>query len=217
MSAITANANTRHTLRVSALAFSRGQRKLFRDMHWEMAAGEALLLRGANGSGKTSLIRVLAGLSAPDDGDVFWNDTPWHGFAAERRETALYQGHTNALKGDLTAAENLAELLAFDGVVCEGAIHATALDRAGLVNRHHVLARRLSQGQQRRVGLARLALSHKPLWLLDEPTNALDAEGVALFETLVVHHLAQGGLAVIATHLPMALGPNVRELAIGGA
>ncbi len=204
-----------HRLSVAGLSFSRGRRKLFTDLSWQLDAGEALILRGANGSGKTSLLRVLSGLTAADSGEVKWNDRSWAPLSSAQRATMLYLGHVNAIKDELSAAENLAEALAFDGLQIDAAMQRDALRRVGLADRLDLQARRLSQGQKRRIGLARLALSSKPLWLLDEPTNALDSEGVEIFVELVGKHLEQGGLACIATHLPLALAGKVRELALG--
>jgi heme exporter protein A len=205
------NAGPKNELKAHNLSLTRGPRLLFQGLSFEVKAGEALVLRGANGSGKTSLLRVLAGLTAPDGGRATWGGAP------VPRGIAIYQGHANALKDDFTAAENLADALAFDGVVASNDDQAAALARVGLAERHHVLARRLSQGQKRRIGLARLLLANKLLWLLDEPTNALDAEGVALFEGIVNTHLARGGMACIATHLPLAFGNAGRDLKLGAA
>jgi heme exporter protein A len=205
----------KNELKAYNLSLTRGPRLLFQNLSFDVKAGEALVLRGANGSGKTSLLRVLAGLTKPDGGHSTWGAEPIP------RGVAIYQGHANALKDDFTVAENLADALAFDGVVTGNDDRTQALEKAGLAGRHHVLARRLSQGQKRRVGLARLLLANtsfnKPLWLLDEPTNALDAEGVALFEGIVNTHLAQGGMACVATHLPLAFGTAGRDLMLGEA
>lgn len=204
-------------LSAHALGLSRGPRRLFADLDWSLDAGQAMVLRGANGSGKTTLLRVLAGLTAADAGEVRWNGRRWTPLCAGQRAVSVYLGHANALKDELTAAENLAVALAFDGVEPAGGAKSAALDAAGLAGRHHLQARRLSQGQKRRVGLARLSLSDKPLWLLDEPTNALDADGVNFFVKLLERHLQAGGLACIATHLPLDIAAEVRELQMGGA
>lgn len=204
-----------HRLSVARLSLSRGPRRLFADLSWQLNAGEALVLRGANGSGKTSLLRVLSGLTAADSGEVRWDDVRWAPLSASQRTNALYLGHVNAIKDELSVAENLAEAMAFDGMDADASVQHEALRRVGLADRADLLARRLSQGQKRRIGLARLALSSKPLWLLDEPTNALDAEGVSTFAVLVGEHLQRGGLACIATHLPLELGNAVRELKLG--
>jgi heme exporter protein A len=203
-------------LSVAGLSLARGPRRLFSDLSWQLQSGEAMILRGANGSGKTSLLRVLAGLTAADVGEVRWDDASWSPLCPAQRTAILYLGHINALKDELSAEENLAEALAFDGVMVDEVAQRSALDRVGLAGRHELPARRLSQGQKRRVGLARLALASKPLWLLDEPTNALDAEGVSLFAALVDEHLKRGGLACIATHLELPLGGASRELILAG-
>ena len=200
------------SLRAKNLTLTRGGRPLFANLELSIASGEALILRGANGSGKTSLLRVLAGLTSADEGVISWGDSVWESAPAEQRAALLYLGHANALKDELTTAENLADGLEFDGVTASASDQQPALERVGLATRCELQARRLSQGQKRRIGLARLLLAKKPVWLLDEPTNALDAEGVALFTDIVDEHLARGGMACIATHLTMQIHAPVREL-----
>ncbi|MBL8513250.1 MAG: cytochrome c biogenesis heme-transporting ATPase CcmA [Betaproteobacteria bacterium] len=190
-------------LKAERLGVARGPRQLFADLSFEIASGEILVLRGANGSGKTTLLRIVAGLTLPDQGGVQWGGRAWRQKDAERRAVCLYLGHAHALKDELSAMDNLRFALALDGIEAGGEACAHALDACGLEGRHHVEVRRLSQGQKRRVGLARLALSDKPLWLLDEPTNALDAEGIERFCALILEHTAKGGIAAVATHLPM--------------
>ena len=200
------------SLRAKNLTLTRGGRPLFANLELSIASGEALILRGANGSGKTSLLRVLAGLTSADEGVISWGDSVGESAPAEQRAALLYLGHANALKDELTTAENLADGLEFDGVTASASDQQPALERVGLATRCELQARRLSQGQKRRIGLARLLLAKKPVWLLDEPTNALDAEGVALFTDIVDEHLARGGMACIATHLTMQIHAPVREL-----
>ena len=204
------------TLSVTGLSLSRGSRPLFSGLSCRLEGGEALVLRGANGSGKTSLLRVLAGLTAADEGELHWRGEKWTPLCMAQRASALYLGHINALKDELTAAENLAEALAFDGISAPRDEMREAMNRAGLAQRPDLAARRLSQGQKRRIGLARLQLAKKPLWLLDEPTNALDAEGVTYFSSLVEAHLRSGGLACIATHLALDIHAPVKEMTLGG-
>jgi heme exporter protein A len=206
-----------HRLSVAGLSLSRGRRQLFSDVSWQLHSGEVIILRGANGSGKTSLLRVLSGLTAADAGEVKWDGVRWTPLCLEQRAASLYLGHVNALKDELSAAENLAEALAFDGIQVDLTTQIDALDRAGLAGRYDLPVRRLSQGQKRRIGLARMALSAKPLWLLDEPTNALDVDGVSVFVGLVAEHLRRGGVACIATHLSIELSGGVHELVLGGA
>jgi heme exporter protein A len=200
------------SLRAKNLTLTRGGRPLFANLELSLASGEALILRGANGSGKTSLLRVLAGLTSADEGVISWGDAVWKDASPMQRANVLYLGHANALKDELTAAENLADGLGFDGATASTSDQQHALERVGLLTRRDLQARRLSQGQKRRIGLARLLLAQKPVWLLDEPTNALDAEGVALFTEIVDEHLARGGMACIATHLTMQIHAPVREL-----
>ena len=202
-------------LAVRDLALERGGSWLFSDIAFSIPPGTGLVLRGANGSGKTSLLRILAGLTAADAGTVAWNGEAWRAGNSAQRARSLYVGHANALKDELTAAENLAEALTFDGLSISDETQYQALDNVGLLARRHVHARRLSQGQKRRIGLARLALSPKPLWLLDEPTNALDDDGVAMFSQLVSNHLRAGGIACIASHVPLAIAAPLAEFQLG--
>jgi len=196
------------------LACSRGAARLFRDVSFEAAAGEWVALRGPNGSGKTTLLRCMAGLAHADAGDTLWN-----GIATSReRETfraqLLYAGHLPGIKDDLSAEENLQSSLALRGVAPDAGAMREALATVGLAARRKLPARKLSAGQRRRIGLARLSLDPAPLWMLDEPLTALDDEGQALFERLLARHLAQGGLAVISTHHALA-PPAAREVRLG--
>jgi heme exporter protein A len=204
-------------LAAEQLGVTRGGRQLFAALTFQIHAGQVLVIRGANGSGKTTLLRMLAGLTLPETGSVSWAARPWKPRNAEQRATCLYLGHLHALKDELNALQNLKFALAIDGIVADDTACGRALDAAGLAGRHRVVARRLSQGQKRRVGLARLAMSEKPLWLLDEPTNALDDDGIERFSGLISAHVAKGGMAAIATHLPLALRAPQTELRIGEA
>ena len=199
------------------LRLERGARAIINHLSVGVASGQALVLRGSNGSGKTSLLRILAGLTLPDTGYVAWRGETMKALSATWRNAALYLGHTNALKDDFSAQENLRDALLIDGLNVAQPAQLSALEKVGLLDRRNVLARRLSQGQKRRVGLARLvlALSHHPykaLWLLDEPTNALEDAGVSLFIGLISAHLDRGGVACIATHLTLNLASPVKEL-----
>ena len=199
------------------LRLERGSRAIISNLSFSVESGQALVLRGSNGSGKTSLLRILAGLTLPDTGYVAWRGETMKALSATWRNATLYLGHTNALKEDFSATENLRDALLIDGLNVAQPAQLSALEKVGLLDRRNVLARRLSQGQKRRVGLARLvlALSHRPykaLWLLDEPTNALDDAGVSLFIGLISAHLDRGGVACIATHLTLNLASPVKEL-----
>lgn len=192
-------------LEVLDLAAQRGNLRLFSAMNFRVAPGSALVVTGANGTGKTTLLRILAGLSTPAEGRVRWQgeDVPPH---AERlRQDAVYCGHLPALKDELTAEENLGALVELSGEKVSPADVQEALTRVELGRKAHLPARALSQGQRRRLGLARLALTRRPLWLLDEPTTALDTAGVALMTQLLGTHVKRGGCAVVATHQSLDL------------
>lgn len=199
-------------LAAAGLGCQRGDAMLFRDLSFKVEAGQALLVRGANGSGKTSLLRILAGLATPVAGGVSWTGAT---DAAARRAVTAYQGHVPALKDDLTVQENLAFALALDGVAADAAAQQEAIKAVGLAKRRHLPARHLSQGQRRRVGLARLMLTKsRPLWLLDEPATALDSEAITLFCAALDRHLAQGGVAVLSTHQNLPLASAATELTL---
>ncbi len=184
---------------------------MFADLSFDVPPGEALILRGPNGVGKTSLLRLLAGLAASDAGAVYLNDQKLTMLSPVHRAAVLYVGHANALKDELSAEENLADHLALDTMDTTLAVRLETLKQVGLLDRRQVAGRKLSQGQKRRIGMARLMLSDRKVWLLDEPTNALDEGGVALLLQTVDAHLARGGIAVIATHLTLPLRGRVKE------
>jgi heme exporter protein A len=187
----------------------RGGREVFSHLDFEAASGAALAVTGANGSGKTSLLRLIAGLLMPSDGSI-----ALEGGDAELTlaEQAHYLGHRDALKPALSVMENLMFWRRFLG----GAASETrpALDLVGLDHAADLPAGYLSAGQRRRLSLARLIAVHRPIWLLDEPTAALDAAGQAMFAKVMGDHLARDGLIIAATHSP--LGIEARELKIGG-
>jgi heme exporter protein A len=192
------------------LASIRGGRTLFASLSFAVGAGEALLLLGPNGSGKTTLIRTLAGLLAPAAGRVHLE-----GGDAERSvgEQCHYVGHLNALKSSLTVEENATFWCRFLGGGRDGLDNALA--PFGLAALRDIPAAYLSAGQKRRLGLARLLLAERPIWLLDEPTVSLDTAAQAALGGIVEGHLAKGGLVVAATHVPLGLS-NARELHLGG-
>lgn len=181
------------------LAVWRGERCLFERLHFELGSQQLLLLVGPNGSGKTTLLRILAGLGLPTSGRVTWKGVAVSELAAEERAEVAYRGHLEALKRDLTVVENLSFHTALWG---RNATLEPILEELKLGAAAHMRARYLSAGQRRRVALAMLKLSGAKLWLLDEPTTNLDGEGRGLVVDWTRRHLADGGLAVIATHQP---------------
>jgi heme exporter protein A len=192
-------------LEAQQLTAQRGSATLFTGIGFALSAGDALLVTGANGSGKTTLLKIAAGMTRPISGTLEWRGAAVAPFAAALRAVTLYIGHATALKDELTAEENLVSLAALHGATVDAAAARAALAAWSLDRQHALPARVLSQGQRRRVGLARLRLTHRPLWVLDEPTTALDADGVAMLRELLAAHLAQGGIAIIATHQDLAL------------
>jgi heme exporter protein A len=203
-------------LEAHELAAQRGFAKLFSGLSFRVDAGEALVVTGANGTGKTTLLRMLAGLSAPSAGEIRWRGRRAAPFDPDLRASLAFAGHLPALKDELTAEENLASLVALEGDDASDEAIGAALDDVALTRQRRLPARVLSQGQRRRIGLARLALLPRPLWILDEPVTALDAAGAELLARLVAGHLAKGGLTVAATHAPLGLpATRVRPLALG--
>jgi len=203
-------------LEAQTLAARRGFADLFTGITFRLDAGEALLVTGANGTGKTTLLRMLAGLSLPASGEIRWNGERVAPFDPEFRGALAYVGHLPALKDDLTAEENLLSLLALDGEAVDRAALQAALDDVALARQRALPARVLSQGQRRRIGLARLAMLPRSLWILDEPTTALDAAGTELLTRIIARHLANRGVVVAATHAPLALpAARVRPLSLG--
>lgn len=196
------------------LCGSRGEARLFRGISFRLEPGEWLALRGPNGSGKTTLLRAIAGLTRLDAGEVLLDGESVLRDSHRLRESLLYSGHLPAVKGELDAVENLRCVLALRGVPADAAAERAALEEVGLAKRRHLPARRLSAGQQRRIGLARLMLDPAPIWALDEPLTALDDEGQACFERLLARQLERGGVAVLATHHDVRPAP-ARELRLG--
>ena len=192
-------------LEAKKLAARRGFSRLLAGLSFRVGAGEALVVTGANGSGKTTLLRMLAGLTAPESGEIRWRGKEVRTFDPELRSVVAFSGHLPALKDGLTAEENLASLVALEGSPASPDAIAKALDDVALARQRNLPARVLSQGQRRRIGLARLSLVARPLWVLDEPLAALDTAGSSLLARILGRHLANGGLAVIATHAPLGL------------
>lgn len=188
-------------LEVLDLRCERGERALFDGLEFKLPPGALLRVAGANGSGKTSLLRILCGLALPARGDVRWQGESIRVLREEYHRQLVYIGHAPAVKDELTGRENLAVSCALGGVPAEDAVLRAALERVGLDGYADLPARHLSQGQRRRVALARLAASGAtPLWILDEPFTALDATAVGCVQEMIAEHLERGGVAVFTSH-----------------
>ncbi len=188
----------------SELTCLRGDRLVFAGLAFRLAPGGALVLLGPNGSGKSSLLRVMAGLLRPIGGSLSWDGRPVAEDPEAHPARVQYVGHLDAVKPVLTAAENLAFWAALGGAADPAANAARALERLGVPHIADVPGRYLSAGQKRRLNLARLLAVPAPLWLLDEPTVALDRAAIALFEGMIAGHRAAGGMVVLSTHTDIA-------------
>ncbi len=192
----------------------RGDRRLFRGLSLHLSPGELLHVLGQNGSGKSTLLRTLCGLFQPAEGEVLWNGMSITLLSEEYARDVLYLGHKPGIKDDLTALENLRTAAAFDGIFLEETRAWEVLEQMGLRGFEDLPSKHLSQGQKRRVALARLLVSKARLWILDEPFSALDSKAIAALQEVLGAHLANGGLVVLTTHQEVALG-EVKQLRLG--
>ena len=194
----------------------RGERRLFSGLGFKLEGGELLYLQGRNGAGKTSLLRMLIGLLLPESGEIRWQGRPIQKQRDEFHAALCYLGHLNAIKEELTPLENLSLAALLAGVALAEVVAIDALEQVGLAGREDLACRYLSQGQKRRVALARLVVDRRPLWILDEPFVALDVAAVDWLAGIISGHLQRGGMAVMTTHQPVAIpAATVRELRIG--
>jgi heme exporter protein A len=195
-------------LQASNLSCVRGDRRLFRGIDFTLSPGELLYVHGHNGSGKTTLLRTLCGLILQDEGEISWMGENIRALREDFSRDLLYLGHKNGIKGDLTGIENLRIASTLDGFDVSEREAWDALERIGLDGHEDLPAKVLSQGQHRRVALARLMVNKARLWVLDEPFNALDTGAVGLLQTVIRDHLDHEGMVVLTTHqeVPLTAG-----------
>src|SRR6267154_2291083 len=200
-------------LEVINLTCVRGTRRLFKELSFSAEAGELVELRGPNGSGKTSLLRILCGLVTPAAGEVRWNGTEIRSLGEEYFGSVAYLGHQNAVKDELTAIENLRVSSAVCGNALDKREAQEILKRVGLTQQQNLPARVLSAGQRRRLGMTRLLTSKARLWILDEVLTSLDDAAMNLSREFISEHLKQDGMAIVATHQDLNLAtPRFQRL-----
>lgn len=194
-------------MQAEAIECSRDDRLLFADLTLELSGGEALILEGRNGTGKTTLLRILCGLRRPDEGEVRWGGVPIEECAVDFHRHMVYVGHLDGIKRELTALENLRVLQTLSGrgrLTIEEALEAVRLGGFEDIPVHY-----LSAGQKRRAALARLLVTDARLWVLDEPFTSLDVHGIELVEALMAKHIAAGGAMVMTSHHQVNLSTGV--------
>jgi heme exporter protein A len=195
-------------LEVTNLGCVRGDRRLFSDVNFAVKPGSLLQVRGPNGSGKTSLLRLLCGLMLPAEGHIRWEGADIHSLSENYFNSLSYIGHRNGLKEELTPIENLRIASGLAGRQLDEEDASNILSKVGLSGREHLPARLLSEGQRRRTALGRLLISQTSLWVLDEILTSLDSSAVRFVTTLIEEHLNKGGMAVVATHHEFDLSEN---------
>jgi heme exporter protein A len=205
------SASSPAALEARAISCVRGERELFSGLHLQVFAGQCLHIRGENGVGKTSLLRLLTGLASPDSGEVLWNGHPIKKEASEYHSKLLFLGHRDALKEDLSAIENLRMYTAIDGIALSEQDAFSALWRFGLKGREDLPVNYLSAGQKKRVLMARMVTRRAQVWILDEPFNALDSHAAQELQGLIAEHLEGNGLVLLTSHQPLAI-PGLRVL-----
>lgn len=199
------------------LACERDDRWLFRNLDLSVGPGEMLRIEGPNGSGKTTLLKILSGQLSDHEGELLWCGQPMRRERAIFLANLLYLGHAPGVKAALTPLENLAWYQALSGEGGRDRERMRALETVGLLGFEDIPVAQLSAGQQRRVALARMVLTPRPLWVLDEPFTAIDRQGVAALEARLQAHVYAGGSVILTTHHELAPMTGLRRLALGGA
>lgn len=203
-------------LEVTNLSCTRGHRRLFSDVNFTVSPGTLLQLQGPNGSGKTSLLRIICGLMAPENGEVRWQGAKIRSLGEEYFASLTYIGHRIGLKEELSSLENLKFNSGLAGIELSQDRATSALREMGLAGREDLPARLLSEGQRRRSALSRLITGKSALWVLDEVLASLDQAAVILIESLLSRHLSNGGMAIVATHQELRISSgSVQRLELG--
>ena len=192
-------------LEATNLGCVRGDRRLFKGVNFSLTPGTFLQLQGPNGSGKTSLLRIICGLLAQAEGEIRWQGANISSLGDEYLTAVTYLGHRNGVKDELSGLENLRISNALNGIEITENKAREVLKTMGLGGRESLPARLLSEGQRRRVALARLIVCNTTLWLLDEVLTSLDTAAISLVRSLIEEHLSNGGMAIVATHQELAL------------
>jgi heme exporter protein A len=202
------------TLAVVDLECIRGDNLLFSELNFQIHAGQLVQIEGANGSGKTSLLRILAGLTRPSAGEVLWRGRDILRHRGAYNSEMVFLGHALGIKMELSAIENLKISLALSGVKAEPDRLLEALDRVGLNGREDIPTRSLSAGQKQRIALARMLVCPAQIWIVDEPFTALDVSGVALMCRLLEEHLERMGMAVITSHQAVEVNADMIKVSL---
>ena len=201
------------SLRLESITCVRGDRTLFEELNLEIKPGSILRISGDNGSGKSSLLRILCGLLTPNAGKVFWGSDPITEDRDQFHGELIYLGHIPALKADFSAIENLMSLALLGGQSISNEEAMNALREAGLDRQAHRFIRTLSQGQKQRIALSRLLLPQpKSIWILDEPFNALDRDANRALQNLLINHVNRGGIVALSSHQDLQIDDNVRVI-----
>ncbi|MEH6641034.1 cytochrome c biogenesis heme-transporting ATPase CcmA [Vreelandella glaciei] len=202
-------------LQARQLSCERDDRSLFKGLDLDIRSGEIVRIEGPNGSGKTSLLKILSGQLSDYEGELFWNGAAMQSVREHFLANLLYLGHAPGIKLGLSPLENLTWYQALSGENGNEEQRLDALEQVGLTGFEDVPAGQLSAGQQRRVALARLTLTPRALWVLDEPFTAIDRHGVAALERQLIRHAQAGGCVLVTTHHELAASSLLRRIALG--